>query len=100
MVAVSVHAEHVFQVLATNAIAQSSSMRIAVGNQHTHPSHDIKLYGGVYICVRCGATVVSKLIHLRNQCGQSTPALKYHLETYASGEAFKGSVGWLKQGYN
>ena len=48
----------------------------------------------VYLCVRCGATAVNKLMHLRNNGGTPTPALRYNLKAYAKGLAPKGFPGW------
>lgn len=92
---ISVHAEHAFQFLVTKCARKPSSIMTAVGNQHTHSTHDIKLYGGDDLRVKCGAIAVNKLLHLRNKCGQPMPALKYNLKAYAKGLAPNGFEGLL-----
>ena len=44
-----------------------------MGNWHTHPSHNIVLYGGVCICVKCGATEMSKVQNLKYACTGLVP---------------------------
>lgn len=48
----------------------------------------------MYICIKCGATAVKKLVNLKRQCDLPTPALAYSLQAYAKGEAPKGFPGW------
>jgi len=49
----------------------------SVGNYHTHPPHDIRLYVGVYICVKGGAIAANGFTDLKDRCEQPTAALKY-----------------------
>lgn len=43
--------KHVFQFLETECFPVDVNLGIAVGNLHTHPIHNIKLYGWVlYLC--------------------------------------------------
>lgn len=69
-------------------------MSIAVGRFCSHPSPNIKLYGGVFICVKCGATAVNTLVNLQKPCGILTANLRNNLKAYVAGKALKGFKGW------
>jgi hypothetical protein len=41
---------------------------VAVGKQHSHPTHNLRLYGGLLMCSKCGAIARNRLILLANVC--------------------------------
>jgi len=69
-------------------------MFIAIGHFHSYPLHNIRLYGGVYTCMKCGAVPAHELVHFRRLCGIPTPNLRYNLEACAAGQAPKCFKGW------
>lgn len=69
-------------------------MSHAVGKRHTHHTHKISLYGGVYICTSCGATAAKKLIKLSRPCVKQTSHGKYNRDAYRDGKAPAGFPDW------
>lgn len=62
---VSIHTKHVFDFVSSKCIPCNSYVSLAVGNLHTHPSHQIVVYGGVLFCTTCGSSAVNKVIELK-----------------------------------
>lgn len=94
MTSISVHALFVFQFWQTTCTRTPASTMIALGSNHTHLSPVIKRFWGVYMCVKCVTTAVTKLIHLKYECGECTTVLKHNSKAYAEGKAPKLVVGW------
>ena len=58
---------------------------ITIGNQITHPTHTLKLYGGIFLCVACGSVARSKLCNLGRPCLPPTTAGINNLKAYKKG---------------
>jgi len=69
-------------------------MTYAVGKQHTHQTHKITLYGGVYMCTTCGATASKKLEKLAIPCAKPTAHGKINTEAYIAGNPPTGFPKW------
>lgn len=67
---------------------------IPIGKQFTHPSHNLQLNGGVFLCITCGG-IAREVIHkLSDPCSAPTPAGKYNLRAYELGNAPKSCPDW------
>jgi len=66
----------------------------AVGNQHTHHTHRVVVYGGIYMCTKCGATGSRKLVKLARECKRPTAAGKINRDAYADGRPLPKYDGW------
>jgi len=53
---ISIRAEHINDFIQSSCLIRDRTMTYAVGKQHTHHTHKITIYGGVYMCTSCGAT--------------------------------------------
>ena len=67
---------------------------IPIGNKFTHPSHKLKLYGGVYICLACGYVSRKRVFKLADPCTQPNKAGARNLRYYTKGKAPVGCLGW------
>ena len=67
---------------------------IPIGNSFTHPTHQLKLYGGVYLCINCGCLARKKIGHLSSTCRLPTIAGKRNLNNYINGRAPTNCSGW------
>jgi len=65
---VSIHTKHIFDFIASTFIPGDRYVSLAIGNYHTHPSHQIVLHGGVLFCTKCGSSAVNKIINLKGTC--------------------------------
>jgi len=69
-------------------------MSYAVGKLHTHHSHRICLYGGIYLCTKCGNTSAKKLIKLQAECKKPKAHGRYNLRSYERGTKPRGFPEW------
>ena len=67
---------------------------IPIGNSFTHPTHQLKLYGGVYLCITCGCLARKKIGNLSSICRLPTVAGKRNLNNYIQGKAPTNCSGW------
>ena len=76
---ISKNASHLPDFLDTACIPATCNFgySVAIGNLHTHISHNLALYGGMYICLACGSTGREKI----NKDGLGAPCKK--LPTFA-----------------
>jgi len=65
-----------------------------IGNNHTHSTHSIKIYGGVYICTTCGNTAHNKVLELRKSCTRPKAHGQANLRAYKRGVAPRGFPDW------
>jgi len=54
----------------------------------------MKIYGGVFMCIRCGGTGSRKLIKLARPCETPTVRGQQNVDAYAAGTAPAGYKGW------
>ena len=94
------HAPQVPDFLATKCSPPDQQWSVAIGNRHTHPSHRLRPYGGVYICTRCGAVSREVIRNLHKPCidpkkhEEPTPGGKTNLKAYAANRPPQGCKGW------
>ena len=69
-------------------------MIYAVGKKHTHHTHRIIIYGGVYMCISCGATAFKKLEKLALPCAKPTSHGKHNRDAYKAGKPPAGFPKW------
>jgi len=69
---------------------------VVIGKQHTHPTHSLALYGGMYICLACGYTGRERI----NTTGLGSPckscptyACKQNIRKYIQGKPLP-NPGW------
>ena len=65
---VSIHAPHIYDFIKARCAPVDKYISIAIGYQHTHPSHCPVKYGGVIICTKCGSTALNKIVNLSETC--------------------------------
>jgi len=67
-------AENIADFLESPCLPREYSISYMIGNNHTHSSHNIEIYGGVYIyiyiCTTCGNTAHNKVLQLRKPCSR------------------------------
>ena len=66
---------------------------VTIGSRLTHPTHTLKLYGGVFICINCGSVARSNLSNLGRPCFAPTTAGKNNLKAYGKGKAPLNCIG-------
>jgi len=54
----------------------------------------VVIYGGIYLCVKCGATGSRKLVKLARECKHPTQAGKINRDAYAAGRPLPRYEGW------
>lgn len=95
---VSIKAPHVFDCVKSKCIPQDKFVSIAIGNKHTHPSHQPVLCGGVIICTKCGSTALNKIVNLSETCqGRDNNKYLYesvNIKKYNKGKASLGYPEW------
>lgn len=67
---------------------------IPIGSKSTHPSHALKLYGGVFLCIACGCVARSKITKLGSPCMPPTVAGRANLNAYRTGKPPTNCKGW------
>jgi len=72
----------------------SSSAPIAIGAQITHPSHRLVLYGGVFLCKKCGSVAKQKMVKLSSPCGPPSTAGWRNRNAYYSNVKLPGYPNW------
>ena len=66
---VSKSATHLISFLEATCVPAREPCRIIpIGKKFSHPSHQLKLYGGVLFCISCGAMSRSVLVKLARPC--------------------------------
>ena len=60
----------------------------------THPSHNLKFYGGVLLCVKCGYVGRLKLHKLAELCQKPKGCGVNNLRLYKLGKPPAGCPGW------
>ena len=58
---VPIKASHMFDFIGSSCLTEEKYMSYAIGNMHTHPSHQVVLYGGVSLCNSVGPQVSTRL---------------------------------------
>jgi len=91
---ISIRAKHMDDFIQSSCLAPEYTMSYAVGNLHTHHSHRICLYGGIYLCKKCGNTSAKKLIKLQDPCEKPKAHGKYNLNAYKNGTKPRGFPKW------
>ena len=95
---VPIKASHVFDFIGSSCLSEEKYMSYAIGNLHTHPSHQVVLYGGVLFCKQCGSTGVNKAINLNNPCIPARQDLNQYgldnINKYDLGRAPRGFPKW------
>lgn len=95
-----IRAPQVPDFLATTCHPPDQQWSVAIGNRHTHPSHRLRPYGGVYICTRCGSVAREVIKNLGKPCinlekhEEPTPGGKINLRAYAANRPPQGCKGW------
>ena len=109
LASVSIHGKHVFDFMSSACIPKDKYMSYSIGNWHTHPSHDIVLYGGVFLCVKCGSTALNKIQNLKDVCygneGFGDPLTpqshgESNIKRYKKGKAPLGYPDWPYNKYD
>ena len=99
--AVPIKASHVCDFIGSSCLTEEKYMSYAVGNMHTHPSHQVVLYGGVLLCNQCGSTGVNKAINLNRPCVPARQDLsQYGLDNITRYDAGKPPSGFPAWPYN
>jgi len=90
--------------MSSKCIPEDKYITYAIGNWHTHPSHNIVLYGGVYFCVKCGSAALNKIQNLKYACEGIEPdkrKIKPHqshgeanIKRYNKGRSPLGFLDW------
>ena len=91
---ISIRAEHIEEFIQSSCLPQDCTTAYAAGKKHTHHSHRAIIYGGVYLCIKCGATASKKLIKLARPSEKPTTHGKYNKDAYIKGNAPAGFPGW------
>jgi len=91
---IHIKATHIKDFISSSCLSPEETYCFAVGHQHTHHSHRMKIYGGVYMCTRCGGTGSRKLIKLARPCEAPTYRGQQNIDAYAAGTAPAGYKGW------
>ena len=95
-----INAPQLADFLATKCSTPDLQWSVAIGNRHTHSSHRLRPYGGVYICTRCGAVSREVIKNLAKPCidiekhEEPTPGGKTNLRAYAANRPQQGCPGW------
>lgn len=98
---VPIKASHVFDFIGSACLIEEEYMSYAIGNLHTHPSHQVVLYGGVLFCKQCGSTGVNKAINLNRPCTPARQDLsQYGLDNIKRYDASKLPSGFPAWPYN
>lgn len=95
---VSMKASHVFDFVKSKFLPQDEYVSIAIGRQHTHPSHRPVLYGEIIICTRRGSTALNRIVNLSETCqGKDEDKYPYgnvNIRRYDKGKAPLGYPDW------
>ena len=91
---ISIRAKHIDDFIQSSCQAPEYNISYAVGNLHTHHTHRICLYGGIYLCRKCGNTSAKKLIKLQDPCERAKAHGKYNLNAYKNGTKPRGFPKW------
>jgi len=95
---VSISAKHVFDFIKSSCVPREQYKSFAIGNLHTHPSHNVVIYGGVLFCTKCGCTGVNKAEDLVSNCKNILkPADIYgqnNIKRYKKGKSPAGFPNW------
>ena len=95
---VPIKASHIFDFIGSSCLVEEKYMSYAIGNLHTHPTHQVVLYGGVLFCKQCGSTGVNKAINLNNPCIPARQDLNQYgldnINKYDLGRAPRGFPNW------
>lgn len=92
---ISVEADHIDELPSSSCLLRALNIAYAVGNLHTHHSHNITLYGGVYLCRAYGAAGSNKLIKPSRPCQSPTRHGERNLKAYQKGTKPVGFLEWL-----
>lgn len=65
---VSINVPYIYDFIKSRCAPSDHYVSIAIGFQHTHPSHCPVKYGGVIICTKCGSTALNKIVNLSETC--------------------------------
>jgi len=95
---VPIKASYVFDFVESKCCPQDKYISIAIGHQHTHPSHQPVMHERVIICTKCGSTALNKIVNLSNNCaGIDEDRYSYgsvNVRSYNRGEAPLDSPDW------
>jgi len=94
---ISLKASHLYDFLDGSCQIPIKNLSVvAIGKQHSHPSHPIVLYGGVYLCTACGCVGRAKLRHLAGPCHSmpTSSSRKSNLDAFCKGGPLPGMPGW------
>jgi hypothetical protein len=69
LASVSIKALHVFMFLEHPCHPVKDTRIVPIGRKYSHPSPNLKLYAGVYICISCGSVVKNRMMSLIDPCG-------------------------------
>jgi len=95
-----INAPHLPDFLSTKRSPPDQQWSLGIGNGHTHPSHRLGPYRGVYICTRCGAVSREVIKNLATPCinidrhEEPTPGGKNNRRAYAANRPPLGCQGW------
>lgn len=91
-------ASHIFDFIGSACLEEEEYMSYAIGNMHSHPSHQIVLYGGVLFCKQCGSTGVNKAVNLSRPCIPARRDLNQYgldnIKRYDAGKPPRGFPAW------
>jgi len=107
---ISIRAKHTDEFISASCLPPEYTISHAVGTLHTHHSHRVVLYGGIYIYIyiyihiyiyiyremstKCGATGSRKPLKLCNKCIRPTSHGDLNIKAYSEGKSPVGFPGW------
>jgi len=92
---ISLNARHLFDFLEGSCnIPMKDFPVIALGKKHSHPSHHLVLYGGVYICTACAYVAKEKIHKLSEPCLGRPGARNNRLSAFDKGLPLPGYSDW------
>ena len=91
---IHVRAAHIEDFIKSSCLPTQHNYCFAVGHQHTHHSHRMVIYGGIYMCTKCGSTGSRKLMQLSRECKPPKTRGQQNIDAYAAGTSPAGYNNW------